>query len=42
MRYLNVSVNKGLKFQKMIEESAPLVGFVGADYATNIDTKKAT
>ncbi|KAL8469102.1 hypothetical protein ACS0TY_032080 [Phlomoides rotata] len=41
MRYLNGSVEKGLKFQKRAEGSVPLVGYVDADYATNIDTRKS-
>lgn len=41
MRYVNGSLAKGLKFQKNVEGSSSLVGYVDADFAANTDTRKS-
>ena len=41
LRYLNGTVEYGLKFQKAEEDEEPLVGFVDDDFAANLDTRKS-
>lgn len=40
-RYVNETTKSGLLFEKSDEQTNPVEGFVDADFARNIDTRKS-
>ena len=41
LRYLNGSLKGGLKYTRASQEKDTLEGYVDADYAGNVDTRKS-